>query len=283
MVKFGWEEATGNWGERRFTKDTVNRMLRNVFYLGLVKYKGQTFPGQHPPLIDQALFDKAQEAREARRKQRRAVGEKKRDYVLAGIARCVECGLTLRCGATRSKGEWRYYRHTAHERGYECSVPGRTIRAEILEEQWTDIICAIQLPAEWRTRIEELSGNLDQRQAILRERGQVQEKLRRLKNLYKDLVIDEEEYRTSLSHLQDRLASLILPSSPHLTKAGEYLEHIGQLWAAATLAEQRDLTRVMMKAIYVDVAEARIVAIEPMPAFRLLFTEFCDDLGVGLM
>src|SRR5690606_3915638 len=37
--------TTGNWGERLFTKDTVNRMLQNVFYLGMVKYKGETFPG----------------------------------------------------------------------------------------------------------------------------------------------------------------------------------------------------------------------------------------------
>lgn len=42
-----------------------------------------------------------------------------------------------------------------------------------------------------------------------------------------------------------------------------------------TLEEQRDLTRVLLKAVFVDVPNGRIVAIEPLPIFRQLFTEFC--------
>jgi hypothetical protein len=55
------------------------------------------------------------------------------------------------------------------------------VRADLLEEQWTDIISAIKLPEDWKQRIEELAGDRDQRQRILREREEVQEKLRRLK------------------------------------------------------------------------------------------------------
>jgi hypothetical protein len=202
--------------------------------------------------------------------------------VLAGIVRCQECELTLRCGSTQSKGEWRYYRHTAHERGYECSVPGKMVRADILEEQWTDIISAIQLPEDWKQRIEALAGDADQRQKILRERDELQEKLRRLKLMYRDLMIDDDEYRVTYDQLQTRLAELVLPSSPHLVKAGEYLENPGMLWAAATLAEQRDITRVLLKAAYVDVLEQRIVMIESVPIFRKLFVEFCSDIGVRI-
>jgi len=49
--------TTGNWGAKPFTKDTVNRILKNVFCRGFVKYKGELFPGKHPPLVDQELFD----------------------------------------------------------------------------------------------------------------------------------------------------------------------------------------------------------------------------------
>lgn len=275
--------TTGNWGERLFTKDTVNRLLQNAFYLGLVKYKGETHPGQHEALISQELFDAAQEARARRRRRPKAYGTKKRVYVLAGLARCIECELTLRCGATQSKGEHRYYRHTAHERGYECSVPGKMVRADGLEAQWADIISAIQLPEGWKQRIEELAGDADQRQQILREREAVQEKLRRLKLMYRDLLVSDEEYRFTLNQLQSRLASLVLPSSPHLVKAGEFLENLGQLWGNATLEEQRDLTRVLLKAVFVDVPNDRIVAIEPVPIFRQLFTEFCRDIGVAIL
>jgi site-specific DNA recombinase len=275
--------TTGNWGTRLFTKDTVNRLLRNVFYLGYVKYKGQLIPGQHPALIDQALFDRCQEVRARRASKRRAFGHQQRVYVLAGLARCHICKLTLRCGATQSKSGWRYYRHTAHERGYECSVPGRMVHAEVVEAQWADIISAITLPEDWKQRIEELAGDADQHSRILREREAIQEKLRRLKLMYRDLLIDDVEYRTTCDQLQTRLSGLVLPNSPHLVRAGEYLENLGRLWAAATLDEQRDITRVLLKALYVDVLGEKIVAVEPMPIFRTLFTEFCADIGVAIL
>jgi DNA invertase Pin-like site-specific DNA recombinase len=274
--------TTGNWGERRFTKDTVNRMLQNVFYLGLVKYKGQTFPGQHPQLVDQELFDKAQQAREARRAQRRAFGQTRQVYVLAGIARCSRCGLTLRCYSTTSKGKYRYMRHTAKVRGYECALPTMGLRADKLEAQWGEIVSHIELPSDWKQRIEQLAGNGNQREVILREREQVQEKLRRTKQLYKDLLIDDKEYHSTVQQLQNRLAGLILPDNPQITSAAELLKDVRHLWDAATLTEQRDLTRIMLKAVHVDLAEEKIVAIEPQSTFRLLFQAICDLVDVEI-
>lgn len=275
--------TTGNWGERLFTKDTVNRLLQNVFYLGMVKYKGETFPGQQPDLISQDLFNKCQEARLRRRSKRRSYGQQKRIYLLSGLVRCHECKLTLRCASTQSKGEHRYYRHTAHERGYECAVPGKMVRADILEEQWSDIISRIQLPPDWKQRIEQLAGDADQRQRILREREEVQEKLRRAKVMYRDLLMDDAEFRATVDRLQSRLAGLVLPSSPQVVRAGEYLESLGPLWPEATMEEQRDITRMFVKAVLVDVLQLKIVAIEPMPVFRQLFVEFCGDIGVTIL
>lgn len=272
--------TTGNWGERPFTKDTVNRMLRNRFYLGFTKYKGELFPGEHPALISQELFDKCLEVRAAKRKRPRSMGQKRRVYVLSGIGRCHECGLTLRAGHTSSG---RRYRHTARDRGYQCVVPGMSVAAVDLEAEWSAIITAITLPDDWQQRIEQLAGDADERAAILRERDQVQEKLRRVKQLYKDLLIDDDEYRSTAQELQSRLSSLVLPSYPHMKEAGEYLENLAVLWEAATLAEKRDITRVMLKAMYVDIVGLQIVSIEPKPIFRMLFEEVCGDVGVELV
>jgi hypothetical protein len=275
--------TSGNWGERLFTKDTVNRMLRNMFYLGYVKYKGDLIPGQHPALIDRELFDKCQEVRKRRAGQPRSLGQTRLVYVFSGIARCHICGLTLRCGSTQSKSKWRYYRHTAQQRGYDCSVQDVGIRADWLENQWTGIISGIRLPADWKQHIEDLSGNADEREAILREREQIQEKLRRTKQLYRDLVIDDNEYRTSQQSLQSRLSALVLPNSPQLIQAGEYLQSIGKLWSAATLEEQRDITRLMLKSAFVNVEAGIILSIEPVPVFRFVFVEVCQNVGVNIV
>lgn len=145
--------TTGHWGQRLFTKDTVNRLLQNTFYLGVTKYKGETFPGQHPALIDQELFDRCQQVRE-QRAHFPTMAPEKRVYVFAGIVRCSECELTLRGSSTQSKGGWQYYRHTAHERGYDCSIPNKMIRVNVLEEQWAAIIAPIRLSEDWQERIQ---------------------------------------------------------------------------------------------------------------------------------
>jgi site-specific DNA recombinase len=41
-------------------KGLIYKMFHNPVYLGLAAYKGQTFPGEHEPLISQELWDKVQ-------------------------------------------------------------------------------------------------------------------------------------------------------------------------------------------------------------------------------
>ena len=43
-----------------FTQGPLFYMLRNPFYIGKVKYKGEILPGSQPPLLDQSLFDAVQ-------------------------------------------------------------------------------------------------------------------------------------------------------------------------------------------------------------------------------
>lgn len=203
--------------------------------------------------------------------------------MFSGIARCHECGLTLRCVTTGSTSRSRYYRHTAHERGCECSVPSKFVRADAVEPQWSEIVSRIKLPEDWRQRVEDLVGNQDQRAAILREREQVQEKIRRLKRMYKDLIVDDTEYKASLEEMQRKLQTLVLPNNPQVVKAGEYLEDLGLLWKAATLAEQRDITRMLLKTAYVDVMAQCIVSIEPKPVFRMLLVDICQDVGIEVV
>lgn len=47
-------------GDRPFTMKSVYRLLQDPAYIGLVKHKANTYPGQHPAIIDQATWDKVQ-------------------------------------------------------------------------------------------------------------------------------------------------------------------------------------------------------------------------------
>ena len=60
--------------------------------------------------------------------------------------------------------------------------------------------------------------------------------------------------------------------STPLKEAGESLEDLPALWAAAALAEQRKLLLTMQDAVYVDTVEEKIiVVIRSKPAFWPLF------------
>lgn len=275
--------TTGNWGNNLFTVDTVVPMLKNKAYLGFVKYKGELFPGLHPPLISQELFDNVAEIRTERAQRPRGMGETKRIYLFSGIARCSRCGLTLRCQGSSSKNKLRYYRHMAKFRGHECVTIDKGIRADKLEPQWSEVVAGISLPDDWINIIHSLVGDENQRDIILRERDQIQEKLRRLKQLYKDLLIDDKEYRDSYTKSQTKLSSLVLPNSPHLIQAGAQLEKLSSLWGATTEQEKKDITRMMLKSIYVDVDAEQIVSIEPRPVFRLLLAEVCEHIGIEVL
>lgn len=58
--------------ERRFTNYSVTDILKNKFYFGQVRHKDEWLPGSHQPIIDQDLFDAAQERRGKNRSLRSA-------------------------------------------------------------------------------------------------------------------------------------------------------------------------------------------------------------------
>ncbi len=45
---------------RPFAEHDLERMLSNVIYTGRVLYKGQTYPGEHPAIVEQALWQRVQ-------------------------------------------------------------------------------------------------------------------------------------------------------------------------------------------------------------------------------
>ena len=51
----------GTRGGIPFERGTLFYLLRNRFYIGEVKYKGEILPGEQPPILDRALFDAVQQ------------------------------------------------------------------------------------------------------------------------------------------------------------------------------------------------------------------------------
>lgn len=97
------------------SKSKVAAMLKDPYYLGLVKYRGQTYEGRHPALISQELFNRVQDLLEARG----FAGERRRrnHHYLKGSLFCGKCfdergeirRMIIQRATGRRGGEYRYY------------------------------------------------------------------------------------------------------------------------------------------------------------------------------
>ena len=47
----------GSFGGVAFTRGRIYHLLANPVYIGEIRHKGRSYPGQHPAIIDRATFD----------------------------------------------------------------------------------------------------------------------------------------------------------------------------------------------------------------------------------
>lgn len=77
---------------RELTVSSLQKILRNPYYCGIVTYCGVEYPGRHEPLIEAVLWQRVQDALTARR------NTSTRDvhtHYLKGLLKCGECGSSV--------------------------------------------------------------------------------------------------------------------------------------------------------------------------------------------
>jgi len=108
-------------------KATLQRMLTNKVYIGLIAHNGETYEGKFEPIVSRATFEKVQEVLKNRTKPRHS---KKRHYFpFTGLLKCGECGAAITAQWVHGNGgTYRYYRCT--KRLGSCSQ--RYLREDLL-------------------------------------------------------------------------------------------------------------------------------------------------------
>lgn len=133
-------------GNGRMAQSSVNKMLMNPFYTGVINYKGIEYPGQHKPLITRELFDKVQQMIRARD----TAGERtrKHPHYLKGTLFCAECGSRL--SVDKAKGHTYFY-CIGQKKRKGCKQP--YVKAEELEKEIEKLYEDIQLSQKAADRI----------------------------------------------------------------------------------------------------------------------------------
>ena len=271
-------------GPRLFTNASVRNILHNPFYTGQVRHKNELLPGAHEALVSQEVFRTVQDATRRNSGRSRTLHPRpEREYLLKGLIHCAHCRMPM-WAQTFVNGR-RYYREQRGSRGAGyCVGRSGSMFCEIPDQQMGEIISAIVLPDAWVDRVLAQVHLADEVKRVTQERKKVEQRQRRLAQVYVDGHVPQEEYRRQKKQLEERLRSLVVPDADAAVTAGKLVEGLPALWDNADLAERRRLLMTMLDAVYVDtVEERRIVAIRPKPAFRPLFEIATTRTGSGIV
>ncbi len=141
--------TTGTHGPRPFSSDSLKKMLRNRFYIGYIPDgQGGWLKAKHEPFIDSSLFEDVQRLRTRRSRTPRTIRADARTYSLSGIARCGECGSTLR--SFRGRGRVRLACNGRLKAG-DCGQASTFL--EFYEQQLADYLRAFTVPADYQKKI----------------------------------------------------------------------------------------------------------------------------------
>ena len=257
---------------RRFTHFAVRDMLRNSFYSGQLRYRGEILPGSHDAIIDVRLYEQVQSLRVPRQ-----ATPTHRDYLLRGLARCATCGGLLWCNMSRR--DTAYYRQQGGHR--ECSVGEKVAPCDVIDDEMGQIVASLTLEDGWRDTIVQRVIALSEKDRIATERRAAEQRLKRLGRAYVDGLIADRAYQAETKQLKERIASLVVPEVDIAMEAGALLEQVQDLWQEATIAERHDLLTGMLEAVYIDLPHREIVGVTPKGAFRHAFTALSQK-GDGL-
>jgi site-specific DNA recombinase len=118
---------------------SIQRMLQNPAYYGMIRRKGELYEGSHEPLITKALFDECERVMKGRARKKE---KRQHEYLFTGCMTCGSCGCSIT--AERQRGHI-YYRCTK-KRG---SCAEKYLREESMLDQARKIVEEIVLPDDW--------------------------------------------------------------------------------------------------------------------------------------
>lgn len=270
VVTHGHRVSSGKWSGA-----TVLRILKNPFYAGFTIYRGEKFPGQHPPLISVEEWERVQTEIHSRHKTywRPDNGT----FLLSGLAVCGLCG-------SRLYGTHKKVKRTGWQGDYYCCSRRMRLRAEDrlnnatcalpllrLEKYEPAVLAAIHglmldpqaLRASIHTQLEaeaqQVSDSTRLRESMESELAVVREKLANLVRVASTGQLEQvEEFASAVRTLNERKETLqvAISKTPPPPDRSEVLQgylalaaDFPAVWDEATFDERRQLLRALVRRV----------------------------------
>jgi site-specific DNA recombinase len=135
LTEMGFLSRSGN----QLSISNVQYVLKNSFYYGLMRFKGEYYEGKHPPLVSKELFDKAQTVMTAKSQPRRHA--KLKPYLYRSMFTCGECGCMITIETQKGHNYLRCTRKKTR-----CTQP--FLREEVAAAEISQAIKQFAVPVE---------------------------------------------------------------------------------------------------------------------------------------
>lgn len=275
---------------RRFSKDAIAQMLRNPFYMGKVVYRAhptnetEIYDGMHESIVSEELWMRVKIVRDSHGSSSRGVQKSYRVYLLSQLAHCDVCQRSLRSQGSETAT---YYREMSYQRGYiDCPHQKTGTRTDLVDPYVDAIIKEMVLPEEWLREVRNHVGEDEELAKIRRKRKRLEAERKRLKQLYIRGEFDEDIdiYKKEAERIRRELDNI--PTYDQLEGLQSTLSIVKNLydtWEQSEPADRRDLLRLMLRKVSVDVEQSRMVAFQPKaflyPVFRNM--EIVEERELG--
>lgn len=205
---------SGDHGGIKFKNTNIHFILKNVLYIGKVKYNGELYKGSHEAIISDEVFNKVQEIIAGNRVRRDYSKNTSNTGLLSHILRCKACnGIMFHTYTSKKKHrKYRYYVClNAHKRGYK-SCPTRSVNAQAIENSVIDNLRSIATDAHKEIK-EALIVNSPIWETLF-----PQEKHRALKLMLKEVNYSSTDGKIELTLNHNGIKFLYLLLHPELQK-----------------------------------------------------------------
>jgi DNA invertase Pin-like site-specific DNA recombinase len=217
--------AGRRFGGRQFTRGQIYHILKNPIYVGDIEHRGETYDGQHPAIIDRALWNTVQQrlkinlrgARRARAANLSPLSGKLFDHDGEPLVPVHAC---------KGKLRYRYYvsRALQHDGGSERRT-GIRVPARELETRVTELIAGLfedpaALAARFRLEPSDYSGLLARCKAVAQHLRQRTESFAQFAEQVR-LLPDKIEVEISTARFAAELDTPIKGCTPNITLSAD--------------------------------------------------------------
>jgi len=247
----------------------VHAILKNRYYVGVVKFEGIEYPGKHDPLVSEQLFARVQQVREARHQS----GEKPRvhSHYLKGSLYCGNCGepLTFEQSRNRAGTLYDYFYCLGRQRlknGCTFKATQAFMVEELVEQHWSTVTMSENRVENVRRLVLEhmdtLLPNQDRAESdAKRELADLAQQSERLMQAYYADAIALEHLKreqTRISAARAAAEALLARNTANRDVVAEKLDYLctllsdpGRYYANTPDAMRRELNQSIFDRIYV--------------------------------